>query len=97
MQITAAGRRHGVQGIQQSNMTEQELNDWGTSQGLDVTERIYREAGISRSWVDYSLPDSDDPDEAWDQDAYYEDFDRWWKNLPLQEKVRIHYQITSKN
>ena len=77
-------------------MTEQELNDWGTSQGWDVIDRIYQEAGLSKSWVDYSFPDSDDPDEAWDQDAYYADFDRWWKNLPLQEKKRIHYQITKK-
>jgi len=78
-------------------MTEQELNDWGTSQGWDVIDRIYHEAGISRTWNDYSYPESTDPDNAWDQDAYYADFDLWWKNLPLQEKTRIHYQITKKN
>ena len=81
-------------------MTEQKLNDWGTSQGWDVIDRIYQQEGICKSWVDYSFADLSDPDapnDAWDQDRYYADFDRWWKNLPLQEKERIYYQITSRN
>jgi len=75
-------------------MTEQELNEWGTSADLDTCERIYREHGISKSWIDYSIPGATDPDNLWDQDAYYKDFDSWWLGLPLQEKQRIYQQIT---
>lgn len=77
-------------------MTEQGLNSWGLGADLTLTEKIYREHGISRSWVDYSIPGATDPDNAWDQDRYYADFDMWWKNIPLQEKQRIYHQITKK-
>lgn len=77
-------------------MTEQELNEWGTHADLDTCEKIYREGGISRNWVDYSIPGATDPDNLWDKDHYYADFDMWWVNLPLQEKQRIYHQITKK-
>lgn len=77
-------------------MTEQELNVWGTSADLDTTTRIYSEHGIARCWQDYSIPGATDPDNLWDQDRYYADFDRWWVNLPLQEKYRIYHQITGR-
>ena len=75
-------------------MTEQELNYWGTSQGWDVIDRIYHYSGLSKSWMDYSYPDAEDPDEAWDQDAYYADFDQWWEDLPLAEKQKLYNRIT---
>lgn len=77
-------------------MTEQELNEWGTYADLDTCERIYREHGISRSWVDYSIPGATDPDNAWDQDRYYSDFDMWWVSLQPEEKQRLYDQITKK-
>ncbi len=77
-------------------MTEKELNEWGTSADLDTCEKIYREHGISRSWVDYSIPGATDLDNAWDQDKYYADFNLWWKNLPQQEKYRIYHRITGR-
>jgi hypothetical protein len=77
-------------------MTEQELNDFGLYADLDTCEKIYREHGIARSWVDYSIPGATDPDNAWDQDKYYADFDLWWKNLPFQEKRRIYHRLTGK-
>jgi len=77
-------------------MTEKELLEWGIHADLDTCEKVYREFGIGRTWMDYSFPEPTDPDNAWDQDKYYADFDLFWKNLPEQEKRRIYHRITGK-
>jgi hypothetical protein len=74
-------------------MTEKELVDWGLYADLTLTEKIYAVCGIATRWIDYSIAGSIDPDNAWDMDAYYGDFDRWWKNLPLPKKQWIYDQI----
>lgn len=74
-------------------MTEQELNSWGTALGWDVIDKIYALVGRSTTWGDYSYPESTNPDNAWDQDAYYEDFDNWWLSLSYEEKLRIYNKL----
>lgn len=72
---------------------EEELNDWGTYAALDETEKAYRLCGIATTWSDYSTG-SDDPDNAWDQDKYYDDFEKWWFALPFEKKMELYNKIT---
>lgn len=68
------------------------IEEWGRYATLDQTEEAYAIGGVDKSWMDYSTG-SDDPDNAWDQDAYYADFEKWWLSLPLETKIDIHNQI----
>ena len=79
--------------IVDTSISDAELGVLGTALDLDKTEKAYSLGGVSKTWVDYSIPGATDPDNLWDQDAYYDDFDAWWLGLPFKEKLRIYCQI----
>lgn len=74
-------------------MTEQSLDDWGTSLGWDEIDKIYSLAGIQKCWLDYSYPEPIDPEHSWDQDKYYAEFDAWWVGLSYENKTEYYNQI----
>ena len=72
-------------------MTNKELNEEGTHFLLDETTKAYELGGVKKHWMDYSYPD-----EGWDQDKYYAEFDAWWVSLPYEKKLSIYNEITKK-
>ena len=74
--------------------TEAVLDRWGTSIGWDLIDAIYELAGINKSWQDYSIPGATDPDNLWDQDSYYAEFDAWWLALPYEEKLKLYENVS---
>jgi hypothetical protein len=80
------------------------LNEIGTSFDLDQTTKAYRLGDVNINWTDYTydwyneLPEDEQMkdenlDKAWDMDAYYADFDKWWKSLPTEKQQEIYNNI----
>ena len=61
---------------------------------MDLIDAIYELAGISKTWQDYSIQGATDPDNLWDQDSYYAEFDAWWTSLSYETKLNLYENAT---
>ena len=73
-------------------MTESELNSAGVQFSYDETQRAYRMLGIHTRVEDYP-PMKDDFGEEDDYDAYFNDFDKWWKGLSSSDKRNVYDEV----
>lgn len=72
-----------------------EITHAGQYMDLDETTEAYELGGVSKHWTEYTIENEDDDDEeTFDEEAYYNDFNSWWDNLPFEEQKRIYEQIT---
>lgn len=76
-------------------MKEIDYNEIGTHFDLDECEKAYKFGGVNISWLDYTYPKPTCEDGMWDMDKYYNDFDKWWKNLSQEEQKKICIKINS--
>lgn len=58
-----------------------EINKLGSFFSLDDIEKIYQNLGVKKSWVDYTTTDGN-----WDENKYYEDFEKFWSSLDEKTK-----------
>ena len=63
--------------------------DAGLHFDLNQTVLAYRLGGVDKHWVDYTINDDE-----WDEDKYYDDFDKWWRNLSEDEREKIYEMIS---
>lgn len=77
-------------------MTEIEMNGIGENFSYDETQKAYKMLGIYKRVEDYPpVPEPDDDDDG-DYDAYFNDFDKWWKGLSYKDKVYVYDEVVGK-
>lgn len=83
---------------------EKEILAWGQFCDLDQCEKAYLLGGMSVTWSDYTydwfnaLPQSEQMerlDDAWDMDAYYDDFYKWWSGLSTEKRETIYNAVNN--
>lgn len=77
-------------------MTEIELNAKGVQFSYDETRKAYEMLGIHKRVEDYPPVIEPDDDDDWDYDAYFNDFDEWWRSLTYRDKARVYGEIVGK-
>ena len=64
--------------------------DWDISthyQTFNDTELAYKLGGVEINLDNYIN------DGVWNAGLWWEDFDKWWNSLPVEEQKRIHYKL----
>ena len=85
-------------------MNKEFLKTIGRSFDLDQTTKAYELGGKNVYWTDYTFDwynnlseeeqmKDENLDNAWDMDAYYQDFDNWWMSLSTEKQNEIYNQI----
>lgn len=77
-------------------MTEIELNAKGVQFSYDETQKAYKMLGIYKRVEDYPPVIEFDDDDDGDYDAYFNDFDKWWKGLSYKDKVYVYDEVVGK-
>ena len=85
-------------------MDKETLNEIGKAFDLDQTSKAYEFGGKNVYWTDYTFDWFNDMteseqmkylDNAWDEDAYYNDFDKWWCSLSFEEQDEIYNKMNN--
>ena len=61
---------------------------------LDYCQKAYELGGVETSWTDYSYSEPTDDGEEWNEKKFYEDFDKWWLNLPKTKQEEITSRLS---
>lgn len=68
---------------------KKEILRWGYFCDLDQAEKAYSIMNVQKSHHDYANANGED----WDEDAFYNDFAKWWTNLNYDTKVKLYAQL----
>lgn len=77
-------------------MTEIELNERGVQFSYEDAQKAYKMLGIRKGVEDYPRVINPDDDDDGDYDAFFNDFDKWWKGLKKETKESVYEEVVGK-